>query len=100
MPINEALALLPETVNVLAEPGRFIVAQAVTECRIHHGAGGAGRRSLVLLDDGIYGSFSGLMFDHVDYPIVSLKQETQCYPSVLAGPTCDSIDVVAEHITT
>ena len=29
-PINEALMTLPETINVLAEPGRFIVAAAMT----------------------------------------------------------------------
>jgi len=50
------------------------------------------------LDDGIYGSFSGLMFDHTEYPLVTLKQDGELVPSVLSGPTCDSIDVIAENI--
>ena len=50
------------------------------------------------LDDGVYGSFSGIMFDHGDYPIEALRKSSRLYPCVLAGPTCDSIDVVAEGI--
>jgi ornithine decarboxylase len=50
------------------------------------------------LDDGIYGSFSGLMFDDAKYPLTTLKQDGEWFPSILAGPTCDSIDVIAENI--
>ena len=50
------------------------------------------------LDDGIYGSFSGLLFDEASYPIDSFKQSNERVESVLAGPTCDSIDVVSESI--
>ena len=50
------------------------------------------------LDDGIYGSFSGLMFDEAAYPIDSAKQDGERFDSVLVGPTCDSIDVVSESI--
>jgi ornithine decarboxylase len=50
------------------------------------------------LDDGLYGSFSGQLFDHARYPIDSLKTSAELLPSVLAGPTCDSIDVIAENL--
>ena len=50
------------------------------------------------LDDGVYGSYSGQMYDHATYPIEALTAGGPTYPSVLAGPTCDSIDVIREHI--
>ncbi|PWI32380.1 type III PLP-dependent enzyme [Vibrio albus] len=97
-PINEALSELPETVSVLAEPGRFIVAQAVTSVASVMGQAERDGKIWYYLDDGIYGSFSGLMFDEATYPLTTIKQDVQRYPSVLAGPTCDSIDVISEHI--
>lgn len=98
VPINQALATLPETVNVLAEPGRFIVAQSVTSVASVMGQALRNGKTWYYLDDGLYGSFSGLMFDEADYPLHTIKQDIECYPSVLAGPTCDSIDVISEHI--
>jgi ornithine decarboxylase len=50
------------------------------------------------LDDGLYGSYSGQLFDHARYPIEALVPPGPLHPSVLAGPTCDSIDVIAERI--
>lgn len=97
-PIRKALADLPETVRVIAEPGRFIVAPAVTNVASVMGQAERDGKTWYYLDDGIYGSFSGIMFDHGDYPIDALHWEGERFPSVLAGPTCDSIDVVAEEI--
>jgi ornithine decarboxylase len=39
----------------------------------------------------LYGSYSGQLFDHASYPIEVLDREGPRHPSVLAGPTCDSI---------
>jgi len=50
------------------------------------------------LDDGLYGSYSGQMYDHSAYPVEALVPPGETYPSVLAGPTCDSIDVIQEHL--
>ena len=50
------------------------------------------------LDDGLYGSYSGQLFDHAKYPVESLKESDEKFASVLAGPTCDSIDVIAENL--
>ena len=98
-PINAALAGLPQTVQVIAEPGRFIVANAMLSVASIMGQAQRGEHTWYYLDDGIYGSFSGLMFDAALYPIRTLKQSAELYPSVLAGPTCDSIDVISENIT-
>ncbi|MDT8869247.1 type III PLP-dependent enzyme [Vibrio fluvialis] len=98
VPINEALAELPETVQVIAEPGRFIVAQSMMSVASVMGQAERDGQTWYYLDDGVYGSFSGLIFDDAQYPLVTLKQEDEYAPSVLAGPTCDSIDVIAENI--
>lgn len=97
-PINVALAQLPETMQILAEPGRFIVASCVTSVASIMGQAVREGKTWYYLDDGIYGSFSGLMFDEAAYPIDSVKQDFTRFESVLAGPTCDSIDVVSESI--
>ncbi|TKB45609.1 type III PLP-dependent enzyme [Thalassotalea mangrovi] len=97
-PIRQALNELPETVRVIAEPGRYIVAPAVTNIASVMGQAERNGQTWYYLDDGIYGSFSGLMFDEAKYQITSLTQSTEIYPAVLAGPTCDSIDVIADSI--
>ncbi|MDH5423759.1 MAG: type III PLP-dependent enzyme [Gammaproteobacteria bacterium] len=97
-PIREALSLLPETVKVIAEPGRFIVAPSVTSVSSVMGQNERDGKMWYYLDDGIYGSYSGIVFDHGKYPIDALHAEGERFPCVLAGPTCDSIDVVAEEI--
>ena len=97
-PINVALAQLPETMQILAEPGRFIVASCVTSVASIMGQAVREGKTWYYLDDGIYGSFSGLVFDEAVYPIDSAKQDFTRFESVLAGPTCDSIDIVSESI--
>lgn len=97
-PINQALNALPDTVHVLAEPGRFICAPAVTSVASVMGQAEREGQIWYYLDDGIYGSFSGLMFDDAKYPLVTIKQGSELLPSVLSGPTCDSVDVIAENI--
>jgi Diaminopimelate decarboxylase len=50
------------------------------------------------LDDGLYGSYSGQLFDHINYPKSAPYATGEALPAVLAGPTCDSIDVLADDI--
>lgn len=97
-PINSALAQLPETMQIFAEPGRFIVASSVTSVASVMGQAMREGKTWYYLDDGVYGSFSGLMFDEAAYPIDSAKQDGERFESVLAGPTCDSIDVISDSI--
>jgi ornithine decarboxylase len=97
-PIREALAALPPYVTALAEPGRYISGPAMI-C-ITRIIGKAIRDGLhwYYLDDGVYGSFSGQIFDHMRYPLEVFSDDDKRFPSVLAGPTCDSIDLIAEDI--
>ncbi len=97
-PIRDALAKLSDTVRVIAEPGRFIVAPAVISVSSVMGQAERDGKTWYYLDDGIYGSYSGIIFDHGHYPLHALHDEGEGLPSVLAGPTCDSIDVISEDI--
>ncbi|MFO1502524.1 MAG: hypothetical protein U1F39_01775 [Steroidobacteraceae bacterium] len=84
--------------RVIAEPGRFIAGPAAIG--VASVMGRAEREGLwwYYLDDGLYGSWNGQMYDHASYPIESLKKSDDQRLSALAGPTCDSIDVIAENI--
>lgn len=97
-PIRAALAQIPQDVRLIAEPGRFISAPAITAVSSVMGKALRDGRWWYYLDDGVYGSYSGQMFDHAKYPVDCLEWHGQRFPSVLAGPTCDSIDVIDENI--
>lgn len=97
-PIRAELAKLPPHVRVIAEPGRFIAAPAAIAISSVMGKAKRDGRWWYYLDDGLYGSYSGQLFDHAKYPVTTLRQEGERFPSVLAGPTCDSIDVIDDDI--
>lgn len=97
-PIRAALARLPPHVRVIAEPGRFIAAPAAIAVSSVMGKAKRDGRWWYYLDDGLYGSYSGQMFDHAKYPVSVLREGGELHESVLAGPTCDSIDVIDENI--
>jgi ornithine decarboxylase len=97
-PIRKALASLPRGLRVIAEPGRYIAGPAAIGVATVMGRAEREGHWWYYLDDGLYGSYSGQLFDHARYPIESLKTEGELKPSVLAGPTCDSIDVIAENL--
>ena len=97
-PIRHALSALPSYADVIAEPGRFIVAPSVTSVASVMGQAERDGKTWYYLDDGIYGSFSGIMFDAGNYPVDALYWQGERFESVLAGPTCDSIDVIAPSI--
>jgi len=98
MPIRAALAKLPQRVRIIAEPGRYIAGPAALGVATVMGRARREGHWWYYLDDGLYGSYSGQLYDHARYPVESLKQGEPLLPSVLAGPTCDSIDVIAENL--
>src|ERR1700682_317990 len=97
-PIRSALARLPKRVRVIAEPGRYIVGPSAIGVASVMGRARREGHWWYYLDDGLYGSYSGQLYDHARYPVESLRQGERHLPSVLAGPTCDSIDVIAENL--
>lgn len=98
-PIAAALARLPGHIQVYAEPGRFLVGPAAIGVATVVGKAEREGRPWYYLDDGVYNSYSGRIFDHANYPIETFKvPQNKRQSSVLAGPTCDSIDLIAEDI--
>jgi ornithine decarboxylase len=97
-PLRAALAQLPRRVRVIAEPGRYIVGPAAIAVASVMGRARREGHWWYYLDDGLYGSYSGQLYDHARYPVEPLRAAPERLPSVLAGPTCDSIDVIAENL--
>jgi ornithine decarboxylase len=97
-PLKAALNELPAGTRVIAEPGRYIAAPAAIAVASVMGRALRDGRWWYYLDDGVYGSYSGQMYDHSIFPIEALSSGAQTFPSVLAGPTCDSIDVIRERV--
>jgi len=97
-PIRAALTDVPADVRVIAEPGRFICAPAAIGIATVMGRARRDGLWWYYLDDGLYGSFSGQLYDHSRYPVGALRDSRELHDSVLAGPTCDSIDVIAENV--
>ncbi|MCH9032063.1 MAG: type III PLP-dependent enzyme [candidate division Zixibacteria bacterium] len=97
-PIRKALSsLIPPRVKMISEPGRYISASAVTLLVNVIGKSVRDGRPWYYLDDGLYGSFSGRLYDHCSYQALT-NRNTTWVKSTLAGPTCDSIDVIYDDI--
>lgn len=94
--INNCIESNFSDVEVWAEPGRYICASAVNIITSVVGRQKRNGREWYFLDDGIYGSFSGIMFDHWDYEFIPLKAGEK-FDVTLAGPSCDSLDIVKKH---
>ncbi|MEP6652561.1 MAG: type III PLP-dependent enzyme [Myxococcales bacterium] len=99
-PIRVALKAIPQQVRVVAEPGRYIAAPAMTGIASVVGKARRGNAFWYYLDDGVFGSFNGRMFDPgASYPLRTVSDSVgPLQPSVLAGPTCDSIDIIEDSI--
>jgi ornithine decarboxylase len=92
--ITEALRReIDPSIRVVCEPGRFICGEAVTLFSSVIGKSTRDGIKWYYIDDGLYGSFSGRVFDQCSYQILT-NRNTSWEKSVLAGPTCDSFDVI------
>ncbi|NRA36658.1 MAG: type III PLP-dependent enzyme [Planctomycetes bacterium] len=98
-PINQILNELFDDHQVICEPGRFIAGPAMQLVSSVVGKTIRQERNWYYLDDGLYGSYSGKVFDHADYPVHLFNNHDPLHkPSVLAGPTCDSFDIIYDNI--
>jgi len=86
--------MFPAGVRVIAEPGRCISGDSMTLVVRVIGRSIRNGVPWYYIDDGLYGAFSGKLFDHCDYELIPQRvgPATEC---VVAGPTCDSIDIVS-----
>ena len=86
--------LFPKHIQVLAEPGRFLVASAGYAVSKIIGKAVRDGKTSYYINDGVYHTYSGVIFDHCKYPIKSFQRGPTSLCSVF-GPTCDALDVVS-----
>ena len=54
---------------------------------------------MYFINDGVYGSFNCLLYDHAEVEVEVLdKEEEEMVPSSLWGPTCDGLDCVLPEV--
>ena len=106
--LSEALdEYFPPSIRIIGEPGRYYVASAFTlACNV------IARRDIqdpannmssymVYLNDGVYGNFSSIIFDH-QHPVPQILAANDNHVRAvpieysLWGPTCDGIDRITE----
>jgi diaminopimelate decarboxylase len=90
-------------IQFIAEPGRYfaerthtLVLNVIGKKTVQDG----GEKTIVYyLNDGIYGSFNCVYFDHAKPVILPFNErDGKLHKSRLFGPTCDSIDLIADSI--
>lgn len=108
--VNSALdEFFPDpSIRVIAEPGRFYVASAYTlACNIHSVrrvhvndavTGLPKPHNMYYINDGVYGSFNCMLYDHQKVYPQSLKghdgKPVKLTSCSVWGPTCDGLDQV------
>ena len=95
---RQIVRLFPETA-VYCEPGRFLPGTAVNLVASVIGTKDRAGHPWYILDEGIYGAFSGMMYDHWHYPLHTFGRGERVR-ATFAGPSCDGIDVLYEDFLT
>lgn len=88
--------LFPDT-ELWAEPGRFFVGPAVNLVTSVIGVKRRGGEFWYTIDDGLYGTLSGAIFDHWTYSFEAFREGPKSSATIL-GPSCDSIDITGRNV--
>jgi len=83
-----------DNVQIIAEPGRFMVATACTVVTKIVGKAIRDGKTCYYLNDGVYHTFSGQVFDHQHNPLHAFKDGPTKVCSTF-GPTCDAFDTIS-----
>lgn len=83
----------PDT-EIWSEPGRYICGTAVNLITSVIGVTERGGQPWYFLDEGLYGTFSGVIFDQWDFKLISFKEGEERVAATFAGPSCDSLDIM------
>jgi len=105
--LNEAIdEHIPSHVRIIGEPGRYYASNAFTLAtnviaRREVGGRIPGEKGYMLyLNDGVYGNFSNIIFDH-QRPIPQIlsagSKSNKLVEYSIWGPTCDGIDVITDR---
>lgn len=108
--VNQGLeTYFPDSnVRVIAEPGRFYVASAFTlvtniqsKKNIYDAVTDGVNHVMYYINDGVYGSFNCLLYDHQHVKPLFLNQHSddeKRFASTIWGPTCDALDQLVADI--
>ena len=93
----------PRELRFIAEPGRYFVSASTTiATKVYARKGGKGKNQALYVDDGVYGSFNNVVYDHAIPTPVRLtsrldqlngnQEQHEQIPTAVFGPTCDGLD--------
>src|SRR6185369_4534788 len=91
---GEIQRLFPKEIQILAEPGRFLVATAATSVARVIGKAVRDGKRCYYIDDSVYHTFSGIIFDHCQYHLSAFKKGKTEVCAVF-GQTCDALDTIS-----
>ena len=91
---GEVKRLFPKDIQILAEPGRFLVATAATSVARIIGKAVRDGKPCYYIDDSVYHTFSGIIFDHCQYHLKAFKKGKTEICAVF-GQTCDALDTIS-----
>jgi len=83
-------------IKKIAEPGRFFVATTAVAITEINGKAIRNDKVFYYVNDGVYNTFSGVIFDHIQYHFKAFK-EGLLKESAVVGPTCDALDKISLH---
>jgi ornithine decarboxylase len=93
--INAEIArLFPPDIEILAEPGRYLVATAATSVARVIGKAVRDGKPCYYIDDSVYHTYSGIIFDHCQYRVKAFRRGSTEISAVF-GQTCDGLDTIS-----
>jgi ornithine decarboxylase len=91
-------------IRLIAEPGRYFVSSShtlvvsiINKKEITDKQTGE-LTNIYYISDGIYGSFSGILFDYAQLELLPFNERNEkTFQSIVFGPTCDSLDIISKE---
>ncbi|MCX6137853.1 MAG: type III PLP-dependent enzyme [Ignavibacteriales bacterium] len=91
---SEFARLFEDDIQILAEPGRFMVATVATLVSEIIGKARRDSKMFYHINDGVYHTFSGVVYDHW-IPNFHAFKDGETEICAVVGPTCDSFDKIS-----
>ncbi len=97
---SELERLFPDPkIEILAEPGRFMIATAGTSVVRINGKTVRDGKTCYYVNDGAYHTFSGIIFDHQHCNMFAFRKGKKTENCSVFGPTCDALDVISSAMS-
>jgi ornithine decarboxylase len=87
--------LFAKDIEILAEPGRYLVATAATAVARVIGKAVRDCKTCYYIDDSVYHTYSGIVFDHCQYRVKAFRRGEAEIATVF-GQTCDGMDCIVQ----